>query len=290
MPLGGVPSVWQVWRANGTVKRMLFVGISMLITLMVLSMASDDVRNFIAVKRKAHNDAADSRELLLREQQRLNQPDGSERLDGPEPLAATALAPASDPKSLIEGMRIVLREVGDKSRYRQAKAQQRIDALHLERQLLPETLLGPQATADARRTNREYAELLNYTLTVKQASQLELARRLRALAGEGPNGRAILAEFQRNLARETQEDAALMKNRRGIVERIERIYDLVDAHRERIDLDDDGQLVFADPQVAAEYNRAIDEIDARIQHSERINVQRKARMEAALREIDRLRR
>ncbi|ALN60075.1 hypothetical protein GLE_4734 [Lysobacter enzymogenes] len=290
MPLGGVPSVWQMWRANGTATRILFIGACMLITLLVLSMASDDVSDFIAQTSKAHNDAADSRELLLREQQRLNQPDGSERLDRPEPSAATALAPARDAKSLMQGMRIVLREVGDKSRYRQAKAQQRIEGLHLEQQLLPETLLGPKATQAARRTNREYAELLNYTLAVKQASQRELALRLRALTGEGPDGRAIMTEFQRNLARESEEDAALMKNRRAIIERIERIYDLADAHRDGIEVRDDGSLAFADPLVAEQYNRSIAEIGAFLQQSESIDVQRRARTQAALQEIDRLRR
>lgn len=271
-------------------RQLLLIVAAVVLTVWVISMAFDDMEHLLGQRAQARNDAADSRELLLREQQRLNTPDGSENLAGPMPAGATALAPARNPKALIEGMRTILEEVGERSRYRQAQAEARIQALHLENQLLPETLLGAQATRDARQANRQYVALLNYSLAIKQASHADLAQRLRALAGEGPDGRAIMAEFAANLARENEEDAALMANRRATIVKIERVFDLADAQRQRIGLDDDGTLVFADAQAAMEYNRLMAEIDALVAQRDRIQEQRQARMQTVLAEIQKIRR
>lgn len=290
MPAGGTPSAWRFWSGNRMARQLLLIFTAVLLTVWVISMSFDDMKHLLGQRAQARNNAADSRELLLREQQRLNTPDGSENLDGPMPSAATALAPARNAKTLIEGMRTILSEVGDRARYRQAQAEARIQALHLENQLLPETLLGARATRDGRQANREYIALLNYSLAIKQASHADLARRMRALAGEGPKGRAIMAEFAANLARESEEDAALMTNRRATIAKVEQVFNLADAQRKRIDLDDDGTLVFADAQAAMEYNRLRAEIDALAAQRDRIEVQRQARMQAVLTEIQKIRR
>ena len=165
-----------------------------------------------------------------------------------------------------------------------------IAALRLDTQLMPETLLGAQGTAAARRANQQYAQLLNYSLSIKRASQLDASRRLQALVGEGPDARALMTEFARNLARESEEDAALMSNRRATIEKTQRVYDLVDAQRQRIDLNDDGNLVFADAQAGEQYNRMIADIAQLILQRQQIEIQRQARTQAALDEIGKIRR
>lgn len=289
LPAGGKARTWRFWRDTPLARRMIPIIAAFLITWYVMSLAYDDVTHYIAVRAKARTDAADSRELLLREQQRLNQPDGSENLAAPLPSKATALPLARTPKAMMSGIATIMREVGDRSRYRQAQVERRVDALHLENQLLPETLLGAQATLAGRLANRQYVELLNYSQSIKRASQIDAARRLSALVGEGPDGRAIMTEFGQNLARENEEDAALMANRRATIDKIEKVYDLADAQRQTIDLSDDGTLVFADPQVGAQYNRLIADIDLLIQQRQRIDIQRQARTKAALDEIEKIR-
>lgn len=290
LPAGRPISTGSYWRNHPMLRRMLPILAAVALTLMVVSMASEDVENYLDASAKAHNDAADARELLLREQQRLNQPDGSENLAGPVPAGATVPPRAQGPESLRNGLRVVLREVGDRSRHRQAQTLARIEALHLERQLLPEVLLGAEGTRAGRLVNRQYIDLLNYSLAIKQASYADLARRLRALVGEGADGRAMMLEFNRNLARQNEEDAALASNRRATVEKIERLYDLADAQRQSIDLDDDGNLIFADAETADRYRRLMSEIDALIEQRDRIFVQRQARLQVALDEIERQRR
>ncbi|QWP78146.1 hypothetical protein J5226_07045 [Lysobacter sp. K5869] len=289
LPAGGKARTWRFWRDTPLARRMIPIIAAFAITWYVMSLAYDDVTNYIAVRAKARTDAADSRELLLREQQRLNQPDGSENLAAPLPNKTTALPPARTPKAMMAGIATIMREVGDRSRYRQAQVEQRIDGLHLENQLLPETLLGAQGTLAGRLANRQYVELLNYSQSIKRASQIDAARRLGALVGEGPDGRAILIEFGRNLARESEEDAALMANRRATIDKIEKVYDLADAQRQHIDLSDDGSLVFADPKLGEQYNRLIGDIDLLIQQRQRIDIQRQARTKAALDEIEKIR-
>lgn len=289
LPGAGKSRTWRFWRDTPLARRMIPIIAAIVITAFVMSLAYDDVTNYIAVRAKARNDAADSRELLLREQQRLNRPDGSENLAGPLPSAATALPLARTPKATMAGIATIMREVGDRSRYRQAQVEARIDALRLENQLLPETLLGAEGTLAARRANREYVQLLNYSLSVKRASQVDAARRLRALFGESADGRAIMLEFARNLSRESEEDAALMNNRRATIDTIERVYDLADAQRKNIDLNDDGALVFADPKLGEQYNRLIGEINQLVEQRQKIEIQRQARTQAALDEIDNIR-
>gem|GEM_PF-2049517 len=289
LPGAGKSRTWRFWRDTPLARRMIPIIAAIAITVFVLSLAYDDVTNYIAVRAQARNDAADSRELLLREQQRLNRPDGSENLAAPLPSAATALPLARTPKDVMAGIATVMREVGQRSRYRQAQVEARIDALRLENQLLPETLLGAQGTLAARRANREYVQLLNYSLSIRRASQYDAARRLRALVGESPDGRAIMLEYARNLARENEEEAALMTNRRAIIDNIERVYDLADAQRQNIDLSDDGELVFADPQVGAHYNRLMGDIQRLLVQRQKIETQRQARTQAALDEIENIR-
>ncbi|QQP94406.1 hypothetical protein [Lysobacter enzymogenes] len=289
LPGAGKSRTWRFWRDTPLARRMIPIIAAIVITVFVMSLAYDDVTNYIAVRAKARNDAADSRELLLREQQRLNRPDGSENLAGPLPSAATALPLARTAKATMAGIATIMREVGDRSRYRQAQVEARIDALRLENQLLPETLLGAEGTLAARRANREYVQLLNYSLSVKRASQVDAARRLRALFGESADGRAIMLEFARNLSRESEEDAALMNNRRATIDTIERVYDLADAQRKNIDLNDDGALVFADPKLGEQYNRLIGEINQLVEQRQKIEIQRQARTQAALDEIDNIR-
>ena len=290
LPAGGKASTWGWWLANPMYRRMVPILAAVVLTLLVASTIRDDVIEFIATRNKARNDAADSRELLLREQQRLNRPDGRENLAGPMPSAATAPPLARTPEAVRAGIGTIMREVGDRSRYRQAQVEARIAALRLDTQLMPETLLGAQGTAAARRANQQYAQLLNYSLSIKRASQLDASRRLQALVGEGPDARALMTEFARNLARESEEDAALMSNRRATIEKTQRVYDLVDAQRQRIDLNDDGNLVFADAQAGEQYNRMIADIAQLILQRQQIEIQRQARTQAALDEIGKIRR
>ncbi|MGH8079810.1 MAG: hypothetical protein ACREP7_04480 [Lysobacter sp.] len=284
---GPLPNIWQHWRNTGLLTWLMFGAVFLVLLLIAGSLTYFEVDHQLAVRRAARTFVADSRELLLREQQRLNIPD-TDTLAQVPPSTTTPLAPARNEKELLRGMRTIVQEVGAKSRYRQAQVQARIEALHLDDLLLPENLLGAEGIRTGRATNRRYIALLNYSIAVSRVSQAELAQRLRALAGELPEGRLILDSHARNAARGMEEEIALLQNQRVVIGKIERVYNLVDARKDQIQLQD-GTLVFEQQSDADEYNRLIREIQALAQQRAGIHQQQQARMDMQLRAIDKIR-
>lgn len=282
-----MPSMWRRWRDNGIAGKFMGVAAVAAILYLVFSLTYSDVRQLIAVERDKHALRADSDELLLREQQRLNLPQTDSLAQVPA-KTRTALPPARNPRELFDGLRVITREVGESSRYRQAQVQARIDALHLEDLLLPQNLLSPEGLNAGRAINRNHIALLNYSLAINRASRIELQQRLRALAGELPEGRAILASHARNAERGLQEDMALLENRRAVIGKIERIYALAEARLGRVRLQN-GTLIFDDARDVDEYNRLIGDIDTLAGQRATIERVRQERMDIALKEIDKQR-
>jgi hypothetical protein len=282
------PSMWRAWRSNAVFKRMLLALVVLIMVLWVCSLVSDDVTQSLREQRRERGLAADSRELLVREQQRLNVPDADSLATRPS-AANTRLAPARNAKELLSGMRVIVDEVGGRSRYRQAEVEARIAALHLQDLLLPEHLLSEQGLRSGRAVIRRYITLLNYSLAINRISQAELEQRLRALAAELPEGRAVIASHDRNAARGLEEDNALLNNQRVAIGKIERIYALAEARRGQVQLRDNA-LIFERQSDANEYNRLVRDIQALAEQRSAIYRYQQARVQAELDEIGKLRR
>ncbi|MGO1072514.1 hypothetical protein [Lysobacter sp. CA199] len=281
------PSVLRVLRANGLLYKIIGAAVTAMVLASTCSLVRSDADYYVATLHKRRNLVADRRELLLREQQRLNVPD-AKSLAAPPSTATTRLSPARDGKELLSGIGVIGEEVGRKSRYRQAQAQAQIAALHLEDQLLPENLLGAEGLSAVRAGNRRHAELLNYSASVAQASRAEFEQRLRALVGENPEGRQVMDDFASNTARGRQEDIALLKNHRASIAKIEQVLDLAQSRLGRVGLND-GVLIFEDPKDAERFNRLILEVKALAEQRTQIHQQRQARMDAALQVIEKSR-
>ncbi|MEH6419403.1 hypothetical protein [Pseudomonas sp. CGJS7] len=281
------PSMLRVMRANGLLYKIIGAIVVAMILTTTCSLVTGDVDYHIAALHKKRNLVADRRELLLHEQQRLNLPDAAS-LNQPPSTANTRLPPARDNQALLDGIGVIAGEVGSRSRYRQAQAQAQIDALHLEDQLLPENLLGPEGIRSGRANNRRYLELLNYSVGVSRASQAEFEQRLRALIGENPEGRQVMTDFVANTARLRQEDTALLKNQRASIAKSEQVLDLAQARLGKIQMQD-GTMIFEDPKDAEQFNRLIAEIKSLAEQRTLIERQRQVRMHASLQVIQKSR-
>lgn len=284
--LTAFPTLSNLGRSEGMRTWLIFAPVLLILLILIAALTYSLVNEQLSIHRAGRVFIADSRELLLREQQRLNSPE-ADTLAKPPYALTTPLGPARNRKELMQGLRLITEEVGSKSRYRQAQAQAQIAALHLEDLLLPENLLGAEGLRSGREANRRYVGLINYSTAIRQASQKELEQRLRRLAGELPEGRAVMADFTRNAALRQEEEIALLNNQRATIGKIDRIFDLAQARMGHIDLDD-GKLMFEDPKDADQYNRLVADIHALAAHREAIHRQQQARMQTALQAIAKL--
>ncbi|MGO1072510.1 hypothetical protein [Lysobacter sp. CA199] len=276
-------------RSNGTVAWAAIGGALAIVAVVVGIGIFFGFQQRMAAVREAGALADTGRELLMQQQQRIKNGGSTRGPSGPAPGAATELAPARSEAEMLRGLNVILREVGQKSHYRQAQLESQMNALKIETVLEPHNLIGAAAIGTGRDTAARYTALLDRSAAVSLESNDELVRRVRSLTSELPAGKRALTQFESNTEQRMGLEKRLIANQRQMMGLVGQMLDFAESRLGRIQLEQDS-LVFRSQNDLEAYNRLVTQIQSAAAEETRITQQQQAMLQQAMTKVDQLKR